>query len=326
MRVFVFLPLLLAPAWGAIWPDQIPPFFRISTAAVAVTADHFVWEEYGFEESERAVYEMGGKRYATTAWRFRDATGAMAAYQWMRPPEAAPAEIVSMGVAVKGGLLMAYGNYVLEWADRMPTEPELRFVFDRLPRLEQSPRPAFVDAFPGRGRVANSERYILGPASLARFEPRVAASLAAFHYGTEAQLGRFSIDGKDLSLLLLNYPTPQIARERQAEFRKIAGALVKRAGPMVAVVLPPADSDAAETVLANVRYTASVTWSESVSDKTDLQKFGEFIINVFIFIGILILFSTLSGVAVIGVRRLWARTSGKQDAGESMIVLDLREK
>ena len=316
----------VAPAWAAIWPDQIPPFFRTSASPVAVTADRAVWDEYGFDQAERAVYEAGGKRYATTAWRFRDATGAMAAWQWLRPPDAEPAEIVSLGVAAEGGLWMAYGNYVLAWEDRMPTEPELRFVFDRLPRLEQSPRPAWIDVFPSRGRVANSERYILGPASLEKFEPRVAPSLAAFHFGTEAQLGRFAIDGKDFALLLLNYPTPKIARDRQAEFEKTPGALVKRAGPMIAVVLPPADANAAEIVLANVRYQASVTWSDTSVDKSDLQRFGEFILNVFMFIGMLIVFSMFSGVAVVGIRRLLSRSRGGGNAGDSMILLDLRDK
>ncbi len=326
LRVSACVSLFLAPAWAAIWPDQIPPFFRTSASAVAVTSDRAVWDEYGFDQAERAVYEAGGKRYATTAWRFRDATGAMAAWQWLRPPDGAPVEVVSLGVAAKGGFWMAYGNYVLAWEDRMPTEPELRFVFDRLPRLEQSPRPAWIDVFPSRDRVANSERYILGPASLDKFEPRVAPSLAAFHFGAEAQLGRFAVNGKEFALLLLNYPTPKIARDREAEFTKMSGALVKRAGPMVAVVLPPADANAAEIVLANVRYQASVTWSDTTADKTDLQRFGEFILNVFIFIGILMLFSALSGLAVVGTRRLFNRSSGSGNAGDSMIVLDLRDK
>jgi len=93
---------------------------------------------------------------------------------------------------------------------------------------------------------------------------------------------------------------------------------------MVAVVLPPADANAAEIVLANVRYQAAVTWSDTTSDKTDLQKFGEFILNVFMFIGILILFSALSGLAVVGIRRLSSRARGGGDAGDSMILLDLR--
>ncbi len=326
MRIPLCLLAALVPALGAVWPDQIPPFFRTSAAPVTISADRAVWEEYGFDEAEKAVFEAGGKRYTTTAWRFRDGTGAMAAYQWIRPAGAKPVEIVSLGVSSGNDLLMVYGNYVLQWEGHTPTEPELRFVFDRLPRVDQSPRPAFVDAFPSRGLVDNSERYILGPASLDKFEPHIAPSLAAFHYGTEAQQGRFRINGKDLTLLLFNYPTPHAARERLPEFQKISGAFVKRAGPMLAVVMPPADADAAEVVLGNIRYRVNVTWSDSTSNESELQRFGRFILNVFIFIGILILFSIVSGVAVMGMRRLLARTKGGGQAGEPMVVLDLRDK
>ena len=49
-------------------------------------------------------------------------------------------------------------------------------------------------------------------------------------------------------------PTPQIARQQTAEFQKISGAMVKRAGPMVAVILSPSNADAAEKLLSLIRY------------------------------------------------------------------------
>ncbi|MBI4874151.1 MAG: hypothetical protein HY822_05915 [Acidobacteria bacterium] len=326
IRAFGCFALALAPALAAVWPDQIPPFFRQSVSRPALAGDAAVWEEYGFEEAEGAVYEAAGQRYTTTAWRFRDATGSLAAYQWMRPADATSAEIVSLGVGIKDGLLMTYGNYVLRWDGRMPTEPELRFVFERLPRLEQSPRPPFIEFIPARGRLAYSERYLLGPASLEKFEPRIPPSVAAFHLGAEGQLARHNIDGHDLAMVVFNYPTPQMARERLAEFQKLPGALVKRAGPLIALILSPSDANAAEKLLANVRYQASITWNESVTEKTELQRFGEFILNVFMFIGLLLALSMAGGAAVWGMRRLVGRRSGTGNAGEPMVVLHLRDR
>ena len=40
-------------------------------------------------------------------------------------------------------------------------------------------------------------------------------------------------------MLIFNYPTPNIARQQLAEFEKLSGAVAKRSGPMVAVVLSP---------------------------------------------------------------------------------------
>ena len=104
--------------------------------------------------------------------------------------------------------------------------------------------PAGPDRISSRrnGLIPNSERYILGPVSLARFEPRIAPSLAAFHLGTEAQLGRYRTPKGDLTLAIFSYPTPNIARERQEEFPKVPGTIAKRSGPLVGVVVQPPDA------------------------------------------------------------------------------------
>ena len=60
----------------------------------------------------------------------------------------------------------------------------------------------------------------LGPVSLAKFEPRVSADLAGFNKGAEAQLARYKTEAGEAKLLLLSYPTPQIAGERFREFAK----------------------------------------------------------------------------------------------------------
>ncbi len=57
-------------------------------------------------------------------------------------------------------------------------------------------------------------------------------------------------------MAIFNYPTPQIAMQQVPDFEKLPGAMAKRSGPLVAVVLSPADPDFAERLLAQVRYQA----------------------------------------------------------------------
>ena len=54
--------------------------------------------------------------------------------------------------------------------------------------------------------------------SLAQFEPRVSPDLAGFDKGAEAQLARYKMPSGEAQVLLLSYPTPQIAGERFREF------------------------------------------------------------------------------------------------------------
>ena len=73
-------------------------------------------------------------------------------------------------------------------------------------------------------RIAGSDRYILGPAYLERFEPRIPGQAAAFHLSSEAATARYRTSAGEMQLTLFMFQTPQMARERLPEFQKIAGA------------------------------------------------------------------------------------------------------
>jgi hypothetical protein len=90
-----------------------------------------------------------------------------------------------------------------------------------------------------------------------------------------------------MGMVIFNYPTPQIAMLKEADFRGIPGGnVVKRSGPLVAVVLSPPDPDAAERLLSQVKYQASVTLDQWVPSHKD--NIGNLVINAFILIGILL--------------------------------------
>jgi len=107
------------------------------------------------------------------------------------------------------------------------------------------------------------------------------------------------------------------------EFHKIGGAMVKRSGPLVAVILSPANADAAEKLLSLVRYQADVTLNERVSTQRD--NIGNLVINAFILIGILLCFTVVGGLAFGGVRAFLRRGTRGQEA-DAMIVLHLSDR
>src|SRR5437764_997481 len=156
---------------------------------------------------------------------------------------------------------------------------------------------------------------MIGPASLAAFYPGIGSGLAAFHLGTEAVTGTFG----QMKLAIFSFPTPNIARERLAEMQKIPGSFVKRSGPLIAVILSPSSADDAEQLLSQVRYQASITWSERVRTRRD--NIGDLVINAFILIGILLSFSLVAGLAFGGFRVLVRRGRGVDP--EAMTVLHL---
>ncbi len=213
---------------------------------------------------EQAQYTSGQKRFTASAWQLRDSTGALALFDDRLPDNATPAKLSALSAKTPDGAIFAYGNYVFQVAGAVPEQKDLELLFSQLPQLDNAPLPALASNLPQDGLIPDSERYILGPASLARFEPRIAPSLAAFHLGTEGQLGRYRTPKGDLTLVIFSYPTPNIARERQEAFQKLPGAVAKRSGPLVAVIVQPPDPDAAERVLAGVQYAGHLTLNEKV--------------------------------------------------------------
>ena len=316
-----FLLILAAgAAQAAIWPEQLGEARRVASQPVTLT-DTKLWGEYGLQEAEQAGYESAGGKFTATAWRLQDATSAMAAFQWQRPQGAAPSKLSKLAVETATGALLAYGNYLLEFDGRVPRAEEIAQLAERLPRLQQSPLPALPDYLPVENVVAASHRYVQGPVALERFEPRIPPSAAGFHLGAEAGVATYRTVNGEIRLSLFNYPTPSIARDRQAELQKLPGAMVKRSGPLVAVLFSPPNADDAERLLAQVRYQADITLSERLPTRRD--NIGNLIVNIFVLIGILLGFALVAGVAVGGVRTALRLTKGDP---EPMIRLHLSDR
>jgi hypothetical protein len=322
LRKLVLLVAAL-PLGAAILPDHIGDYARGETKSLA-SQDAALYQEFGFISAEQAQYAAGSKRFTATAWRLRDSTGALALFDVRRPENATPAKLSILSAKTPDGALFTYGNYVFQVSGEVPEQKDLELLFAQLTQLDNAPLPALATYLPQDGLIPNSERYILGPASLARFEPRIGPSLAAFHLGTEAQLGRYRTPKGDLSLAIFSYPTPNMARERLEEFSKLPGTIAKRSGPLVAVIIQPPDPDAAERVLAGVQYAGNLTLNEKVPVNQGLLMYKLFL-NVFVLTGVLGALSIIIGIGFGGFRVL-RRKFGKPGHDDPFQLLRIGDK
>ncbi len=309
----------LAGAQAAVWPDPWGDFRVASRKAIVVVDQRGLWEEYGLEEAEQVEYESPAGRFRALAYRLKDSTGALAAWQWKRPAGARPSKLATLAVETATDVTLAYGNYFLQFQGHKPQEAQLSSLVATLPRLEESPPPPVSGHLPVEGLVSGSERFTAGPVALQTFEPRIPPSVAGFHFGVEGQLGTYRTTAGEMGLTIFSYPTPHIARERLAEFQKISGAIVKRSGSLLAVILSPPNADDAERLLARVNYRATVTLNEPVA-KHDLRV-GELLIGIFAFAGVLSGMALLGGL-MFGVGRATLR---KWSGGQAdVVVIELR--
>jgi len=319
----IFLLLFAVLAQGAILPDQIGDYSKGPTKALS-SPDPDLYQEFGVIAGEQAQYTSGEKGFTATAWQLRDSTGALALFDARLPDNATPAKLSALSAKTPDGAIFAYGNYDFQVTGVVPEQKDLELLFSRLPQLDNAPLPALASNLPQDGLIPNSERYILGPASLARFEPRIAPSLAAFHLGTEGQLGRYRTPKGDLTLVIFSYPTPNIARERQEAFLKLPGTVAKRSGPLVGVIVQPPDPDAAERVLARVQYAGHLTLNEKVPVNEGLFMYKLFL-NIFVLSGVLIALSIIVGVGFGGFRIL-RRKLGKPGDDDLIQLLRIGDK
>ncbi len=281
---------------AAIWPEHLGPYTKVSAEPAPASA---LAQEYGFKAAEKADYGA----FQVTAAQFNDPTGAYAASL-----EAPSTRI---------------GNYVVTCSGKCPKD--LAKLSQALPRISQAPLPVLLTYLPSHGLVPHSERYILGPAGLNAFASQLPPGPAAFQFGTEAILGHYGPPSAGETLAIFSYPNPQIARQQAAEFQKLPGAVVKRTGPLVAVVRSPKAPENAARLLASIEYRASVSRDEQPPIVVRPASVGNMLIAIFKLSGIVVAFCVLSGL-VFGGYRFLSKRFGDPNAQEAMIALHLSDK
>jgi hypothetical protein len=304
-RSVAVLALLVSAAGlqGAFLPEAFGSYKRVATSGVQV-ADRPVMDEYGFQAAEHANYEDAGKKFAVTAWQFKDSTGAFAGAQLLQP-----------GV-------VQHGNYVLR-VDGALAAVDLAQLQSKLPKVDRAASPNLSQYFPDKDRVSGSERFVLGPVSLGFLESRIPADLAGFHKGAEGQIARYTTaQGGEAKLVLFSYPTPQIAGERFREFEKRAEWRARRHGPMVAVALD-AEPDTAEALLNSVAYKPQVSWSEHVPKA---ENPGDMIEAIAYLALALIAASVVMGMFMGGFRQIFGSRFGVQAIDQNFTSLHLSDE
>ena len=323
MMKFLVALLLPAASFAGIWPDNFGAFHRTSDTPLEISSDRPLWDECGLQQAEQAEYQWQARKFTGTAYRLQDSTAALAAFDWQRPVDAKRSALAKLAVESGDSVLLAFGNYLLKFDGYKPSVPEIDALIETVPGLDQSPLPVLSGYLPDKGLVPNSERYVLGPVGLAKFAPGISPSTAAFHFGTEGQLGTFHLPSGDLRLAIFSYPTPQIARQQLVDFQRISGSMAKRAGPLIAVVLSPPNADDAERLLAQVRYEPTITLDQHVPGAKD--NIGNLVVNIFRLTGLLLVFCLVAGLAFGGFRAILRRATPGGDP-EAMISLHLGDR
>ena len=117
--------------------------------------------------------------------------------------------------------------------------------------------------------------------------------------------------GKDsAALLLIDYPTPQLAEQHLRHLEqtissaaKQAGTSIERKGTLLSLVLRPSSAAYGNAVRNAMNYETNVTWNEPHQTITDPPLLST-IAKIFIATGVFMVVAVVLGVAFGGVRVL----------------------
>jgi hypothetical protein len=321
LRLILGVALFGILAHAATGPNFLPQSFagwtQTGSASVVTQPERSdaaypsVLNEYGFTDSETATYARpDGRTLTVKADRFKDATGAYGAFTFYRDPAMKVEQIGTKSASDNERILFFRSNVLVDAKfDRVTgmSAAELRELAGMLPEAKSSAAnlPTLPEYLPKQGVVENSGKYILGPQALAATKTPLSPELVNFAADPEILTQAYSTADGPVNLMLIEYPTPQIAIERLRAFQAAPDSgtafVARRTGPILVVENGAIGGSAAKTLLNSVNYEAEVTWNEATSvSKRD--NVGSLLVAVFGLIGILLLFGLAFGIFFGGIR------------------------
>jgi hypothetical protein len=314
--------------------------------AAADAANAAILREYRFTDFAAATYTRDdGRSLKIRAARFADASGGFGAYTFYLQPNMTAEQIGDQAASLGDRVLFYRGNVLVDAQfskESAMSGAELRELAGTLPRPAggSGNLPSFIELLPRRGYVAYTQKYVMGPAALAAVAAPVSDDLVDFGASAEVTLAHYTSPSGDAELVLISYPTPQMAAEHlrridaahqvaqpQAGVATVGGAgtfFDKRIGPIVAIVSGVSESDA-KSLLGMVNYEATVTWNTPAQNK-DVRDLYTLLINIVLLCVILAGLAIVAGTAFGGFRILMKRLYPDKvfDRPEQMEFISLR--
>jgi len=292
--------------------------------------------EDGFRDFASGSYKSNVNTVTIRAMRFADASGAFAAYTFYRVPGMAPEDIGKGGAANGDRVLFWNGATVVDAKfDHLTamSAAALRDLAGKLPMVGGSAGvpPSLPGFLPRTDLEPTHTRYSLGPESYTRSGGVLPAALIDFSKSPELLSGDFNLRSGVGTLTIIEYPTPQIAAERE---RAIAAYLkagsqpqqpftaalegsnrqalaTRRSGLLVSLTSGGFDTADAHKLLDKVNYEASVTWNSPAGYVPETTKAARLLVSVVTFCLITCGATFLLGIFLGGGRALYRIARGK---------------
>ncbi len=246
--------------------------------------------EAGLSGFESCAYASGSNKVQITVQKLHDPSAAYQVYTAGLHPGMVPSLVGSNAALDKEDLWMLSGNLVLRiGSQKLASEEDIRALVKSLEgHADKTPLPDIRAFLPSTALIQGTQRYALGPegfqlAVRALDRPAYSGLAHELSLGAkseadgETMLGSYyNGKGGQEVLLLVLYPTPQIAERQLHHLQPIlaskpeyAGTTVERDASLLSLVLSPSSPDMAARLRKAIKYDTAITWNEPSTTLTD---------------------------------------------------------
>lgn len=304
--------------WNASAPSTPVPLTALDPL---LGPDATAFREYVVKSIEQRPYAQGTQTASVTLYRLRDPSSAYGAYTFLHGDSLSTAALGSYAGVSRERALFVVGEMVLDVTvpakQARPADPDLKQLADLLnKKADHTPYPFIGEHLPENGRIRGSERYVIGPLSLAHFVPLGTDDWMGYDYSAESILARYQVGGNTETLIVTSYPTQQVAAKkfegilRRFVFDPPGGVqpgqnvlFGKRVSSYIAIVAGAPSRQAANKILDQVGYESNVTWNEPHQSYTE-PGFNTMVVEAFVGTGVIMIFAVAAGIGFGGVRVL----------------------
>lgn len=308
--------------WNATSPQANTDLQQIAGPAAAAL------KEYEVQSAESRAYTHGADSLTAVVYTFKNTAGAYGAYSFLCTPDMAQANLTQHSSMSSDRALALTGDLVVQFSGknlRKDDDPIVLLVAMAGGHAHFGAYPALPQQLPTENFIPRSDHFVWGPVALAQFLPLASGDWLNLSKGAEAELGRYRLGGRNATLVLIDYPTPQLAEAQMKQLQTQLGVTTvnekgaiadagstasrlyaRRDSTMVALLAGAPSAKSAGSVLDKVESGLVLTWNTEVLEKPQ-PSMVTIVIGTFVGAGEICLFTLAGGFLFAGIRLLIKR-------------------
>lgn len=309
-------------------PEQLPGNWRalatartLNAEAAAPSANADVYAEYELLAHAMRNYTDGKSKVRVEIFETRFASGAYGLFTFSR------------SVTAPAQQEFYQGRYFVRITNDAGNSSALNSLVEAIKSVipaDAGELPVLPSHLPEQSKIAGTEKYFVGPVALAKLANfSDLKNVVDFTGGVEAVTADYQNGNGTMSLLIVEYHTPQLATDGYARFQQYFDGLsqpekdrrlLSRIGNYVVEAVGVQDKAAAENVVGQIKYTPKVYWEGRKMRNIPLEsrppdpaaiaeanQTAQVIIRALYWIGVMLMGTIAAGVITGGAYFYWRR-------------------